>query len=141
MTHKVIIKRSEWQRGEGSDEAYLFTDYNGRPQRCCLGFYGNQVANLSDEQLDGSAVPSEMKHHYPWPSLLINRSVRQEDKDKLETISHYASISDEVCITSCDVEGVLMQINDSTDLDDDARESLIIYFFAEYLDTEVEFIP
>lgn len=55
---KLIIKRSEWLRGEGSDGSYLYRREDGK--RCCLGFLGKQLCGITDEQMAGKEMPNAL---------------------------------------------------------------------------------
>lgn len=48
---KVVVKRSEWLRGEGYERSMLYRPEDGK--RCCIGFACNQLLGLTDEQIAG----------------------------------------------------------------------------------------
>jgi hypothetical protein len=54
---QFVIKRSNWLRGEGSDDSYLLRESDGK--MCCLGFYLESLG-CPLELLDGAQGPSDV---------------------------------------------------------------------------------
>jgi hypothetical protein len=123
---KLIIKRSEWLRGEGSDCSYLYRSSDGK--RCCLGFLGNQVCGLTDDEMAGNAMPSCLPRASWLPQMLKREERRNGDGHFL-----YDAIIDAPITTS------LAHINDSQMVSEEKREKEVSQLMRE-LDIEVEFI-
>jgi hypothetical protein len=58
MMETLIIKRSEWLRGEGSKNSYLCRNDDGK--KCCLGIYLNSVHQIPVFRLSGLKAPRDM---------------------------------------------------------------------------------
>jgi hypothetical protein len=54
---KLVIDRSKWLRGEGSDDSYLLRNEDGK--LCCLGFYA-QACGLETEAITNVATPAQV---------------------------------------------------------------------------------
>jgi hypothetical protein len=117
---KLIIKRSEWLRGEGPSYSYLYRSSDGK--RCCLGFLGNQVCGFTDAEMSNKAMPSALPLSN-WPSKML----RENDEDR------FGPLIDSTITTN------LSNANDSKFLPDEGREDRISRLMTE-LDIAVEFI-
>ena len=60
---KLVIDRSTWLRGEGSDESRLLRSLDGK--MCCLGFY-SLACGLTDDHICDEATPDEIGK-VAWP--------------------------------------------------------------------------
>lgn len=58
---KVVIKRSEWLRGEGSGRSYLIRKSDNK--KCCVGFALEQAGYERNELLGIHAYDS-LRHHF-----------------------------------------------------------------------------
>jgi hypothetical protein len=58
MAQQVIIKKSEWLRGEGKINSYLYRSTDGK--KCCIGFFCEQVLGLDTRLLQGVQVLSQV---------------------------------------------------------------------------------
>ena len=114
---KFTVKRSEWLRGEGSNESGLLC--NGR--LCCLGFY-SRALGFSDLDLREATAPS---------MLIDNLGVKFDSK----------LLENDRLLYGVDTKEstYLMTVNDNPDLEDQKREEILTQKFAE-LGIEVEFV-
>lgn len=55
---QVIIKKSEWLRGEGDVVSYLKRPEDGK--KCCIGFFCEQILNVTSEQIMGKRVLTQI---------------------------------------------------------------------------------
>lgn len=63
---KVVITRSNWLRGKGSRDSFLFRYSDGK--MCCLGFLGI-ACGISKRDLLGRTTPEDVKvDPLIWPS-------------------------------------------------------------------------
>ena len=119
---KLIIKRSEWLRGEGYDRSALLRPFDNK--KCCLGFYALSCG-LKEKDIIGIDSPSRLRNY-----------LSDRPKDDLQpdwlfvSKNHYYESKD--CCT-------LMNINDSKSCSDEKREKIISETFAKH-GVEVEFI-
>ena len=126
----LTIKRSEWFRGRGSEESCLYQGVSDKPQRCCLGFYGN-LLGLTDHEMNKKALPSDMGDER-WPRTLVRGALEEADSRAVMTRIPHTYMPD--------VEFALMYINDEESLKDSEREEWITALFKKYLDTDVVFV-
>jgi hypothetical protein len=50
----VVVKRSEWLRGEGAAMSSLYRARDGK--RCCIGFACRQMLGVTDEQMSDTEI-------------------------------------------------------------------------------------
>lgn len=84
-TMKVRINRDEWAHslGDGNGTLCDFNEETGKPQRCCLGFYMNDLG-FSDKELVGKGMPSE----------LIGKSHEEYDRTREHAMDTLAGTND-----------------------------------------------
>lgn len=116
---KLVIDRSKWLRGEGSKSSFLLRF--GDQKMCCLGFY-LKACGLEDADILQTAAPHNLGVLNKSPDWLLKPAK--------------SSMSYPQPSTDC---GKLMEINDQSDIADDAKEKEIKAVFAKH-DVEVEFI-
>jgi len=133
---KVVIVRATWVRGTcllgpGNptyDERGISMLLNDKGRRCCLGFVGQQLCEVTDDEAKTSYYPSNrwvlQKFHQHLPGLF---------KDKLlaRGIGAKADLS-EVC-------NDIVAVNDTQALTDEEREKKLIELFKK-IDVEIEFV-
>jgi hypothetical protein len=101
------VKRSQWYRGNGSDQSKLLREDG---QRCCIGFVGQQCGIKDADLLDNASVRSCDESVNGWPSWFIA----------------YPSSEDLQAAYS---------VNDSEDTTDEYREARLTAIFERYGDT------
>lgn len=103
-----VVKRSEWYRGQGSQNSELLR-FDGK--RCCIGFVGQQC-RIDDADLRGQATVEEV---YPSESYRLFPVWMK--------VPHSPSLN------------LAYRINDDVDIDDDEREKQLKALFALQGDT------
>jgi len=102
----VIVKRSEWLRGEGNGRSYLLRESDGR--KCCLG-EALIAAGVNKENIISKTTPSLAFGLDTIPSTLVRLLVR----------GSIISIDSEIGRD-------LMRINDTDSYSDAEREAELI---------------
>lgn len=110
MTQKLVIDRSKWLRGEGSDKSELLREEDGK--MCCLGFYLEQCG-VSRDNISGKRIPGDVPR--------VDAEIPVVPEWLIETGTR--------CMSS-DVCQNLMIKNDSEHTHDSAREEYIAEKFA-----------
>lgn len=108
----VVIPRRYWLRGEGSDKSSLFRAEDGKA--CCLGHALAQICKMPLPKFMGhpspqSVVAQDMNQGIPTqvpPSLLVDRPGSRLPGNSTKSV-------------------MLMEINDSEDIEDEERERAI----------------
>lgn len=113
---KLIIKRSEWLRGEGADVSRLYRSSDGK--MCCLGFLG-LFCGGSREDMQGKGSPAIVRN-INWPDALSSKG------------GGLLPIESTACLN-------LMNANDTQFLTNEAREQKLTEQFAA-IDIQVEFV-
>lgn len=108
---ELIIKRSEWLRGEGASKSYLLRDDDG--MKCCLGFY-SLACGLTEEQIRNkdTVAALQLETACALPETLM-------------WLIGGARWNSEVAIS-------LMDVNDDETKSDVEREAFIIEEFAKH---------
>ena len=119
--NKLVIDRAKWNVGN-PNSSYLLD--RGGMTLCCLGFLGLECGVSRDNML-GWGLPSNVNHD-KWPKKLF------ETATFVETTSVFGDHSL--------WENVFVEINDSTTIDNDARELWIKEGFRQILNYDVEFV-
>ena len=114
---KLIIKRSEWLRGE-SETSFLLRSSDGK--KCCLGFYA-LFCGLQKKDIINLEAKRNVRN---WPG----------DEEYLQACWLFDNNFRES--QDCDR---LIEINDDSFISEEKREKLISEIFASH-DVEVEFI-
>jgi hypothetical protein len=116
---KLVIKRSEWLRGEGvKDSALLRTCDN---KMCCLGFLAVSL-DATKESIADKASPACVPT-IKWPEGFV--------KPYPFLKKHNQYTNSDCC--------ELMEINDATDLPEEEREAELTKYFKR-AGIEVEFV-
>jgi hypothetical protein len=98
MAQQVIIKKSEWLRGEGNINSYLYRSADGR--KCCIGFFCEQILGLSTGELVDRKVISEVLDqdedtHSAWIEgedvYEVNDDDRIGDEERMEQLKQIAA--------------------------------------------------
>jgi hypothetical protein len=116
---KLTIDRSQWLRGEGSENSYLLRKKDDK--MCCLGFFSLQCG-FDYLEIRGIKSPISL-HQSRWAEKTTEGSfLFRNDGANSEALVQ------------------LMEINDTTNYpDDDIREAKIAALFSKH-GVEVEFI-
>lgn len=124
----VIIRGSEWQRGEGNICSLL---YNQKTERaCCLGLAGDQIYGIPLESLNGFAAPQLFMY----------------DQDRLGSVKYSEYREDWTMERRSGTLGpnrraeLAMPINDNMDTTDDEKIAALRPIFLE-LDIEIDWRP
>lgn len=134
---KLIIDRSMWLRGEGSDKSKLLRGCDGK--MCCLGFYAKALG-YKDQDIFEEAEPedtidrSSAEPQSKWPEWAVKV---EPDKEYLEDPEAYEEPEPEVCQTN--IIGSLMAYNDDHGLEESSREYHVGSIFRRH-GVEVEFV-
>ena len=132
---KVVIKRSEWLRGEYSELSALFRESDGK--RCCLGFVANQLIGLSDEEIDGVSA-------FDGAAADVYKGKYSDVKRRAENVRYRAREMLSAIFTMRDRQGrplatQIVHINDDARIVDSEREEKIIEMFKK-IDIAIEFV-
>lgn len=119
---KLIIERSKWLHGEGSEESRLLRSEDGK--MCCLGFFALSC-NLTPDHISDEPTPNEV-------------GIRMWDQNVADWLWDDASGLEAASYLSSDCQA-LMDINDSVIITEDDREKQIATIFASR-GVEVEFV-
>lgn len=131
---KVVISRATWVRGTHAlgpgnrtyDERGSSMLLNDKGHRCCLGFVGQQLCGVTDEEAKVSYYPSGgrvvQKFRRHLPELFSGYVISEETQRDLST----------VCNT-------ILRINDNNTIKGDRREKELIELFKS-IDVEIEFV-
>jgi len=107
---KVTVHRKTWDRGrEGVSDVYLLSP--ATEKKCCLGFYMIQVHGCTEGQVVGMITPCSMR-----------KQINADDCLLLEKTSDKDHVNSALCQSA-------MNINDSTEYDDEERESALADLF------------
>lgn len=115
---KFQIKRSQWLRGEGSENSYLLRSKDGK--KCCVGFFAN-ACGLNDDVIKNRADLVSINHNINF----------DENLNKL--------IIDGILRLNNDISCNIYKTNDDKYLCDGEREPLLATYFKE-IDVDVEFV-
>ena len=105
---KVVVKRSEWLRGEGASSSSLYRPNDGH--RCCLGFVG-LACGLTDSDMRNVDTPQNLGNSL-IPKIM--------ERTKLLEKSKYGK-----GIRDTQICAELMAINDETQKSEEYREARI----------------
>jgi hypothetical protein len=122
---KLVIKRSEWIRGEGSEHSLLFRPADGK--RCCLGFLGNACGVKDLDQVE----PTPAEVGAPFPEWLYEPGKG--------TYNKAGSKGGKTPYRNTTIGHRLMELNDNRVIDDYEREEKLIAEFAK-VGVEVTFV-
>lgn len=124
---KFTVKRSEWLNGDvlPTCEAGCLFDPSTK-RRCCLGFYCQQLAGSSDDEMKTVAMPIDL-------GLIPNdfeEAERELDEKQLEALRR---------VVDCDYVEKIAHINDQRGITQHDREQRLIEAF-NVLGVDVEFV-
>lgn len=122
---KLIIDRKTWLRGadaDGGQNSFLLRSSDGK--RCCLGFYGSQIAGKKDEEMMDVQGPQMCTVGDEWGPLV-----------KVLNLTQPSSLKAEQTLVCCNLIGA----NDSSSRGESDRERAITEHFRS-IGVEVEFI-
>lgn len=126
---KLVIDRSKWLRGEGSEASGLLRSSDGK--MCCLGQLALSIG-ATPEQITHVDEPEHCPT-LPWPKGML-LPVDLFDEDEYEE-----NVGPEERFTTSQITYHLMITNDAEGLSDAERENQLREEFAK-LDIEVEFV-
>jgi hypothetical protein len=92
---QVIIKKSEWLRGEGWVESYLLRSRDNK--RCCIGFFCEQILGANTGILKGRKTISEIddSKEFYWIQrenlYNINDSPEISDEERMRDLKAIAA--------------------------------------------------
>lgn len=117
MAQKTFtITRSEWYRGRAHSALYRDTDTG--PMRCCLGFYGNQLCDLSNEAMENLTCPEKtlpfLTDGITWGALIAPPNINARN-----------------CLHDSDACCLIMNVNDASNYSEAERETTLTTLFAE----------
>lgn len=116
---EFTVKRSEWLRGEGDDDSYLYRTTDSK--KCCVGFFA-LACGLEQRQIENIVSMAELNKVIG--SVYNGRFVTKTSPTTWTTSFSAAKI---------------YAINDSEILTDQEREATLINYFQE-LDIKINFI-
>ena len=88
----LVIKRSQWLRGEGGDDSYLLRQEDGK--MCCLGFLGLALGITSAELL-GEQNPRDASDDLNrWPEAICKNGLDTPLACSLMLVNDNTSISE-----------------------------------------------
>lgn len=102
---KVSVPRSQWLRGETSNNSSLFDP--ARNKGCCLGHALSQICKVPIASLAMYTTPAMVAHKVPVVPMGL------------------VKVSSEGITQNSAKCNILMQINDDDTMDDDTRERLL----------------
>lgn len=139
---KLVIDRSKWLRGEGSEKSFLLRSTDGK--MCCLGFFG-LACGLTAERITDVDAPTDI----PVEIGVIGVSARRESveigisarREWMRNVPEAEALFDgERKYNSSVICNQLMSTNDlNVSLSDAEREQKITALFAE-MGVEVVFV-
>ena len=113
----LVIKRSEWLRGEKYNSFLIRPSDN---KKCCLGFLG-LACKVPSKVMIGMSCPESLRY----------------EKQRKKFPALYFRESNPILLRS-DIGDQIVTINDREDLSDSAREALLIELFKK-IDVNVVF--
>lgn len=127
MTQKLVIDRSKWHRGEGSQGSALLRI--GDEKMCCLGFYA-LASGFSKEEIRGRHYPDSLER--PWACAILKSEADPANTCRLEAFHDTPVVCTELGRKAA-------WHNDRSDISGEEREAELTALFAEN-GVEVEFI-
>ena len=117
---KFQIKRSEWLRGEGSENSYLLRSKDGK--KCCVGFFAN-ACGLNDDVIKNYGDLCNM--YLSNSNICLNENLHK--------------LIDVVLMVNSDIADNIYQTNDNKRFCDAEREEILVKLFKQ-IDCEAEFV-